>query len=126
MSKRKREIQKRKKQVEDTEREDVLAAEGSSGDAAGEAVPEHSVTPADDPRPSETPVDDSQIVSAPGPETAGKKPAPKRKKADQQEAEPAEPGSWLGQNKENLLLGVLVLYVLLLGLGTVGELFSAI
>jgi hypothetical protein len=32
--------------------------------------------------------------------------------------------TWLGRNKENLLLGLLVLYVFLLGLGTVGELFE--
>ncbi len=32
--------------------------------------------------------------------------------------------SWLSMNRENLLLGILVLYVLLLGLGTAGELFE--
>ncbi|MEE8319790.1 MAG: hypothetical protein V3R44_03780 [bacterium] len=32
--------------------------------------------------------------------------------------------SWLSRNRENLLLGILVLYVLLLGLGTAGELFE--
>ncbi len=32
--------------------------------------------------------------------------------------------SWLSRNRENLLLGVLALYVLLLGLGTTGELFE--
>ncbi len=31
---------------------------------------------------------------------------------------------WLAMNKGNLLFGLLVLYVLLLGLGTVGELFE--
>lgn len=32
--------------------------------------------------------------------------------------------SWFSRNRENLLLGILVLYVLLLGLGTAGELFE--
>ncbi len=32
--------------------------------------------------------------------------------------------SWLSRNRENLLLGILALYVLLLGLGTAGELFE--
>ena len=31
---------------------------------------------------------------------------------------------WVGKNKENLLLGMLILYVLLLGLGTMGELYE--
>lgn len=32
--------------------------------------------------------------------------------------------TWYYHNRENLLLGLLVLYVFLLGLGTVGELFE--
>jgi len=35
-----------------------------------------------------------------------------------------EQTGWFYQNRENLLLGILVLYVLLLGLGTAGELFE--
>ena len=41
------------------------------------------------------------------------------------DTEPQATGhSWLSRNRENLLLGILVLYVLLLGLGTAGELFE--
>lgn len=49
-------------------------------------------------------------------------------RASHQEKPDAAPRSgkagWLGRNKENLLLGLLVMYVVLLGLGTVGELFE--
>ena len=34
------------------------------------------------------------------------------------------PQGWFSRNRENFLLGLLVLYVLLLGLGTAGELFE--
>ncbi|MFV2082409.1 MAG: hypothetical protein ACC669_11160 [bacterium] len=41
------------------------------------------------------------------------------------DTESQAPGiTWLSRNRENLLLGVLALYVLLLGLGTTGELFE--
>ena len=58
------------------------------------------------------------------PPTPVAKPARKaRSDASAAQTEVAQ-GSWLGKNKENLLLGMLVVYVLLLGLGTVGELFE--
>lgn len=43
---------------------------------------------------------------------------------EEQEAAAEPAGGWFYQNRENLLLGLLVFYVLLLGLGTAGELFE--
>ena len=76
--------------------------------------------------PGEPEFDDGDIVAPsapPVPKTVRKK----VKKARRDESAPAKATnetSWLGQNKENLLLGMLVLYVFLLGLGTMGELFE--
>ena len=72
------------------------------------------------PAPDETELEDSMVVS-PSPVA---KPGRKVKREEKVPAEKAPETSWLGRNKENLLLGMLVLYVFLLGLGTVGELFE--
>ncbi len=123
MSKRKREIKKRKKLLEEAqEDESFLAAEPvddveiSEDAAPGEPDPEESL-------PSESPIDDSQIVSTPAP-PAVKMPTEKKETPGRQSKTIVATDSWLGQNKENFLLGLLILYVLLLGLGTVGELFE--
>ena len=76
-------------------------------------------------------IDDDEIVLTPEsrrrkpqPETVARKPVEsKSPDADARRDEAASPG-WFGQNKDTLLLGLLVIYVLLLGLGTVGELFE--
>lgn len=60
----------------------------------------------------------------PPPETDARKPVESKKPdADTRRGEAVSSG-WFGQYKDNLLLGLLVIYVLLLGLGTVGELFE--
>jgi len=123
MSKRKREIKKRKKQLEETQaEEDLLTAESAEEiEDFEEDLPEEP-----DPGeliPSESPVDDSEIVSTPALPPV-KKPARKKKVPGRQPEATVAADSWFGQNKETFLLGLLILYVLLLGLGTVGELFE--
>jgi len=60
----------------------------------------------------------------PPPETGARKPVEsKRPDAANKRGEAVSSG-WFGQYKDNLLLGLLVIYVLLLGLGTFGELFE--
>ena len=125
MSKRKRDIKKRKKLQEETrENEDLLADDPVEQDEPPE---EEIAMPVEgDPEelpPAESPIDDSQIVTATA-QQAVKKPVPKKKVQDPPSGTAAVEGSWFGQNKENLLLGLLILYVLLLGLGTAGELFE--
>ena len=123
MSKRKREIKKRKKVLADAQTgESFLATESvedleiSEDTVPGETDPEEFL-------PSQTPIDDSQIVSTPAP-PALKRRVPKRKAPGRPSKAIVTTDSWFGQNKENFLLGLLILYVLLLGLGTVGELFE--
>jgi hypothetical protein len=128
MSKRKREIKKRKKLLEDAQgNEHILTADPVEPvEAPGETAPEDRVTRAADPEellPPESPIDDSQIVSAKA-SPAVKRPAEKKKAAGRKPGATEAADSWFGQNKENFLLGLLILYVLLLGLGTVGELFE--
>ncbi|UCF32235.1 MAG: hypothetical protein JSV26_08245 [bacterium] len=73
-------------------------------------------------------LDDDEVVTEP-PSAEREEPAPASAAPIRQES-PGVPvrdvseAGWLGKNKENLLLGMLVLYVLLLGLGTIGELFE--
>jgi hypothetical protein len=138
MSKRKREIKKRKQLEQELEQgqqaqehlddqpEEHLDEQVAGGqDVAPETVES---TPADTftDGPGEQEYDDGDIVAPsapPVPKTVRKK----VKKARRDESAPTKATnetSWLGQNKENLLLGMLVLYVFLLGLGTMGELFE--
>lgn len=123
MSKRRREIKKRKRISEEAVGEEGFLVQESVEDAEimGAEPPED--LDADDLAPAESPLDDSQIVSAPAPPPP-RKPALKRKAQSRQLKGAPVADSWLGRNKENFLLGLLVLYVLLLGLGTVGELFE--
>jgi hypothetical protein len=121
MSKRKREIKKRKKLLEEAQAdENLLAAEPVEEAVVSEDVPPEEADPKEL-LPSRSPIDDDQIVSAPVPPPV-KKSAPKKETPVKQSRAAAD--SWFGQNKENFLLGLLILYVLLLGLGTVGELFE--
>lgn len=123
MARRKKEVKKRRKQQDESRPADT-AGSGASPETdhpqAGPAAPEPETA---DPHAGEPGVEDSQIVgerhSRPGRRAAGKE-----AKAAAGAARAPAKGSWLGQNKENFLLGLLVLYVLLLGLGTVGELFE--
>lgn len=117
MSKRKREIKKRKKLLEEGQAaEPVENVEIHEDAAPGESAPEEIL-------PSESPIDDNQIVSTPAP-PAVKRPVSKKRTPGRQSKATVATDSWLGRNKENFLLGLLILYVLLLGLGTVGELFE--
>jgi hypothetical protein len=124
MSKRKKEIRKRKKLEEDTRKDEGLLATGSIEDPGTDPDPVSSEPEPEDLRPPESPVDDSQIVTARSPAPVKKKSMRKKEVADQHVGSAGAPDSWIGQNKENFLLGLLVLYVILLGLGTVGELFE--
>ena len=123
MSKRKREIQKRKKQAEDTAGEEVVLESQPTVDPDNQGDLTHD-EPADDLSRDDSWVDDSQIVEAPRAAAAKKETSSGKKPPEPPTGETVETDSWLGKNKENLLLGLLVLYVLLLGLGTIGELFE--
>ncbi len=128
MSKRKREIKKRKKLLEEAQaNESSLAAEPVEDveiheDTAPEDIGPEAFEP-EELLPPESPIDDSQIVSTPAPPPV-RRPVPRKEASDRQPKATAATDSWLGKNKENFLLGLLILYVLLLGLGTVGELFE--
>ena len=138
MSRRRREIRKRKKDQEQAQ-QPVVSSDASpdvvldeSGDVPGDVSGfEQEDTAVESAEPivevfSDGPGEaefDSSMVVAPSPPVAAKV----SKKVRREEPPPAKrvsESSWLGQNKENLLLGMLVLYVFLLGLGTVGELFE--
>jgi hypothetical protein len=123
MSKRKREIKKRKKVFEETQADENLLAAEPIEDAELSGDTDTVEPDPEDLLPPESPIDDNQIVSAPAP-PAVKKPVLKKETAVRQSKANTATGSWFGQNKENFLLGLLILYVLLLGLGTVGELFE--
>ncbi len=123
MSKRKREIKKRKQLAEDVREDESLLTTESAEDIEIAQDSGHGEPDPEDLRPSESPIDDSQIVTKPV-VPAPKKPAQKKETPGRQPKAAVAADSWLGQNKENFLLGLLILYVLLLGLGTVGELFE--
>ena len=123
MSKRKREIKKRKQLAKDVREDEILLTTESAEDIEIAQDPGHGEPEFEDLRPPESPIDDSQILTTPLP-SAPKKPAQKKETPGRQPKAAVAADSWLGQNKENFLLGLLILYVLLLGLGTVGELFE--
>lgn len=147
MSKRKREIQKRKQQQEQElaqeqlqqtqeelqkVQEQLKQAREAVEDAALRddeiyAVVEEPVVRKEPLETTEEPVyDDSDIVAPPTPPAQETRQKKGRKARREEPATPAKAEStgWFAQNKENLLLGMLVLYVFLLGLGTMGELFE--
>ena len=123
MSKRKREIKKRKQLAGDVREDESLLTTESAEDIEIAQDSGHGEPEFEDLRPPESPIDDSQILTTPLP-SAPKKPAQKKETSGRQPKAAVAADSWLGQNKENFLLGLLILYVLLLGLGTVGELFE--
>ena len=123
MSKRKREIKKRKQLAGDVREDESLLTTESAEDIEITQDSGHGEPEFEDLRPPESPIDDSQILTTPLP-SAPKKPAQKKETSGRQPKAAVAADSWLGQNKENFLLGLLILYVLLLGLGTVGELFE--
>jgi len=121
MSKRKKEIKKRKKVLVGGDRQDESLQEKGpipllegSGDA-GPGKPAQAEYPGTIP-----PAEDSHIVAAP----VARKSTHKKDMERGPSGTKTEADSWSGRNKENLLLGLLIFYVLLLGLGTVGELFE--
>ncbi len=79
---------------------------------------------------SEEALDDDLILQAdaprrePAPEKVTPRPSGPTARDDTGKGGEALSSGWFGRNRENFLLGLLVLYVLLLGLGTVGELFE--
>ena len=123
MSKRKREIKKRKQLTGDVREDESPLTTESAEDIEIAQDSGHGEPEFEDLRPPESPIDDSQILTTPLP-SAPKKPAQKKEASGRQPKAAVAADSWLGQNKENFLLGLLILYVLLLGLGTVGELFE--
>lgn len=123
MSKRRREIKKRKRITGENAEGESLQVQESAEDVVISREEPQEDPDTEELAPAESPLDDSQIVSAAAPAPAGK-PAAERKTRSRQPKGAPEADSWLGRNKENFLLGLLVLYVLLLGLGTVGELFE--
>ena len=123
MSKRKREIKKRKQLAGDVREDESLLTTESAEDIEIAQDSGHGERDPEDLLPSESPIDDGQIVTKPV-VPALKKPAQKKETSGRQPKAAVAADSWLGQNKENFLLGLLILYVLLLGLGTVGELFE--
>lgn len=89
---------------------------------AGEAPDESAVATVDEDEQPSLPESDPDLTAgpdAPQPDKAVSEVADTRAAVPAQ-PEAGEPVSW----KENLLLVVLILYVFLLGLGTVGELFE--
>lgn len=123
MSKRRREIKKRKRLLEEARAEESRQVEEPIEDIE---TPEDEPFAGPDPDelpPAESPIDDSQIVSAPPPPPV-KSPVRKKEPESRKPKATTATDSWFGRNKENFLLGLLILYVLLLGLGTVGELFE--
>ncbi|MDT8395513.1 MAG: hypothetical protein RRA32_03555 [bacterium] len=119
MARRKREIKKRKKTQEQLLQPggSVFEKEDTVAEPAGQVIASFHDAP------GEPEFDDSTAVAPSSPPLAEKVGG----KARREEPPPAKrvpDSSWLGRNKENLLLGMLVLYVFLLGLGTVGELFE--
>ena len=138
MSKRRREIKKRKQLEQELEQgqqaqehlddqpEEHLDEQVAGGqDVAPEAV-ESTLADTFTDGPGEPEFDDGDIVASSSPPApkASKKKVKRTRKEDPAPAKATNETSWLGQNKENLLLGMLVLYVFLLGLGTMGELFE--
>jgi uncharacterized membrane protein len=137
MSKRRREIKKRKQQQDMIQQAEEQQASKQIMEEA--AVEQEIEEPSPDVVPivgsaveaevdfrDEPGVDDSEIIAhspPPAPKTTRQKSRKDRQK-EPAPAKAAEDTSWLGKNKENLLLGMLVLYVFLLGLGTMGELFE--
>ena len=117
MAKRRRQIKKKKAlQQAQLPQEAVVGLEEVEKEPAGPVS--EAVFPAQD----EPELEDSMVVSISSPPVA--KPGRKSRRKEKVPTEKASETSWLGRNKENLLLGMLVLYVFLLGLGTVGELFE--
>lgn len=115
MSKRKREIQKRKKQQEPrpgsiTEEAGIHTASELTGGAGAEEAQKR---------------DDIQVAAPdPKPDTGQRATRVARQPVLSADSHAAHSDSLFSKSKEKFLLGLLVLYVFLLGLGTVGELFE--
>lgn len=123
MARRRKDIKKRRKvqeeqpaspPVHEMEEDEALAEEAAFEE--GQPLPE---------------IRDDQIVQESGSREGEPDPGKTARKASGPDAQgvgvkngATVPSGWFGRYKDNLLLGLLVLYVLLLGLGTVGELFE--
>ncbi len=113
--------------VEDTLTEDTLAdqiQDTTSQESYGQDDSEDLTEP--DFETDETVFDDIESgfeYAAPDPVPVVQERAKSRESASVKSEESDDTG-WMARNKENMLLGALILYVLLLGLGTTGELFE--
>lgn len=107
MARRKREIQKRKKQVDSgvdsAQKVQDAGTDPGLTQSSGESPPEIRHTDHD---------------------KRHKEPGVTKKQVSGIVADQVARDTWFSRNKENLLLSLLILYVLLLGLGTAGELFE--
>jgi len=122
MSKRKKEILKRKK-LEDQAHGEVSQPSAEPTENTPVSAETLKGGPPEQEFSAPPPVDDSEIISAAA-SSVVKRSDGKKKSSDRQPGAAAAAGSRFNRNKENFLLGLLILYVLLLGLGTVGELFE--
>jgi hypothetical protein len=123
MGKRRKALKKKKRQLESMSAvEDTLVDQ--IHDTSVQDEPEDLTEP--DFETDETVFDDIESGSeyaAPDPVPVVEKRAKSRESASAR-SEKSDDTRWMARNKENLLLGALILYVLLLGLGTAGELFE--
>ena len=116
MARRRKDIKKRRKAKEEQHLD-------TPPDEMGEDLAEGS-------REIEEPFDDDVTLKADirrkisEPEKIPSRPAGTEILDDRKKDVQVPPSGWFGRNRENLLLAFLVLYVLLLGLGTMGELFE--
>lgn len=124
MAKRKREIKKRKKLMEETRADEDLELKEAAGDTDSAISSGLNGPGTGESSDTDPPVDDRQIIASRPPAAPKKKSVRGKGSSDSQPVAAAGPDSWYNSNKENLLLGLLILYVILLGLGTVGELFE--
>ncbi len=123
MSKRKREIQKRKKLAEDARKDGNHQASEMTGDTEKAATSRTADPVPESFYPPESTIHDIPATPASPPRSVKSHQSRKADRSRQSVVEGSK-NSWFGRNRENILLSLLVLYVLLLGLGTFGELFE--
>jgi len=124
MSRRKREVQRRKKQAEEALEKDGHREVPTSGPVEPGVEPSREAAPRERTVATGSPEGRSP-TAAPRARSSSKKKTSNRKPAQVPTPAAGSAGvSWLAGSRENILLGLLVVYVLLLGLGTAGELFE--
>ena len=124
MTKRKREIQKRKKLLDEPWKKDDPSTATPADDVEPSTDQGEDVAVTAEARPMGPAGEGSRIAAPPAVTRAKEKPAHRKAEPDHRQGEGTAGRGWLARNRENVLLGMLVIYVLLLGLGTAGELFE--